>query len=137
MKARDRVVQKESILVELLQRERERRMSPEAQAQMERAESSVETEWMDVATEIQEQIVAEHNAQHPELKVTLLDLRLAAGRHPEIAFWEKYNRARRGDLQIGDKAPDVPLYRAGDGQKTSLLMGLNNKKCVVIAGSWS
>lgn len=132
----DAQAQKETILMELLEKERASRVSPETQTKMEQAEASVNSEWMDVATDIQYQIVAEHNAQNPHFPVSVLDLRLAAGRHPEIAFWERFNRARTGHLKVGDMAPNVPLVRARDNHQTSLLAG-HNQPCVVMAGSWS
>jgi hypothetical protein len=135
LKARDRLVRKESVLVSLLEEERNRRVSPDTQAKMALAETSVDSEWMDVATAIQNEIVAEQNAKNPAILVSVLDLRLAAGRHPDIAFWEKYNRARVGELNVGGVAPNVPLFRARDNQKTSLLG--DGQRCVVMAGSWS
>lgn len=139
---------REATLVQLLRREVELRKSEETQVAMQQAEESVESEWMNVVEDVQHRIIQEYRQECDSSDATLLsitvhDLRQAALRHPEIAFWVKYNRARRGDLKVGDVAPDVPLYRAVDGESTSLLaMPLTGessaaKRMVVVAGSYS
>ena len=82
------------------------------------------------------------------------ELRLAALQHPELCFWVKYNRARIGNLRVGDMAPNVPLRWARNDQKTFLFLNDNNddnnnkatttttttttkRRCVILAGSWS
>jgi hypothetical protein len=128
----------EQVLMELLQREVELRLAPETQAEMERAEQSVNTEWMDCVANLQECIVFQHNQSLDTPLVTVRDLRLAALCHPEIAFWVKYNRARNGTLRVGDTAPNVPLVVARNEQPTTLLRTKHaTKPTVVIAGSWS
>ena len=115
---------------------------------MRQAEESVESEWMNVVDDVQHRIIREYRQECDSSDATLSsitvhDLRQAALRHPEIAFWVKYNRARRGDLEVGDVAPDVALCRAVDGSSTSLLAmpltGGNSasKRTVVVAGSYS
>jgi hypothetical protein len=131
-----------------LHREVEFRKSEETQEAMQRAEEFVESEWMNVVEDIQHRIIQEYrrendlsDASFPS--ITVRDLRQAALRHPEIAFWVTYNRARRGDLKVGDVAPDVPLCRAVDGESSSLLempsTGGSNavNRIVVVAGSYS
>lgn len=86
-------------MIDLLRREVELRISPNAQKQMEKAEESVNSEWMDVADWIQKHIIHEYNitlGRSNGLVISVHDLRLAALRHPEIAFWVKHNRAREG-----------------------------------------
>jgi len=127
-------------LVQLLQREAELRVSPQTQKAMEEAEESVNSEWMAVIDDLQRRIVEEHNASAPGNIVSLRDLRVAALRHPEIAFWVKYNRARQGDLKVGDRALDVPLVLATDGTPTTLLTSAAatpTKPIVCVAGSIS
>ena len=132
----------------LLRREVELRKSEETQEAMQQAEESVESEWMNVVEDVQHRIIREYRQECDSSdatlpSITVHDLRQAALRHPEIAFWVKYNRARRGDLKVGDVAPDVPLCRAVDGESTSLLaMPLTGessaaKRIVVVAGSYS
>lgn len=145
------------MLVDLLHREAALRKSSKVQDDMEMAEESVQTEWMDVIAALQRSIVDEHNStlsgkgtagatRNLEMSaISVTDLRIAALRHPEVAFWVKYNRARRGDLKVGDEAPDVPLRRAVDGTETYLLAPkgdssasiTTNTPLVVFAGSLS
>ncbi|CAB9505892.1 expressed unknown protein [Seminavis robusta] len=129
----------EEILVQLLQRERDLRVSPASQKEMELAEKWAHSEWMDVATKIQHQVVRQHNnsAVGGSKKVTVHELRLAALRHPEIAFWVKYNRARQGTLRVGDVAPNISLRRAHDNSATTLFDAGNHQRTVIVAGSWS
>lgn len=106
----------------MLRREAELRVSSEIQEAIEKAERSANSEWMDVIDMLQRSIVREFNAnQKKGCILHLQDLREAALRFPEIAFWVKYNRARQGALRAGDIAPDVPLCRAQDGRETTLL----------------
>jgi len=130
----------ERALVELLKREADLRVSEQILAEMEKAETSVDSEWMSVVESLQWRIVNEHNTNEGCVApVSVKDLRLAALRHPEIAFWVKYNRARKGLLRVGDAATDVPLIRTKDGCATTLLAGGrdSSKPLVVAAGSMS
>ena len=108
---------------------------------MEKAEESVDTEWMDVVATVQDQVVAEFRQDHADEDITIHKLRLAALRHPEIAYWVKYNRARQGYLRVGDTAPDTRVLCAVSGQETSLLSANTATaipaRVVVIAGSLS
>jgi len=102
---------------------------------MEVAENSADTEWMDVAEKVQQRVVKEMGLTASR-KFTIRDLRLAALRNPQIAFWVKHNRARTGDLTVGEAAPNVNLLRASDGQPRTLLDGCSSTdRTVVIAGS--
>lgn len=145
------------MLIDLLRREAALRQSSKVQDDMEKAEENVETEWMSVIDSLQRSIVGEYNStlsgkwtagapRNSEMHaISVTDLRIAALRHPEVAFWVKHNRARRGDLRVGDTAPDVPIRRAVDGTETSLLDPkedssasiATNKPLVVFAGSLS
>ena len=118
---------REKALVEMLRREDELRRSSEYQKEMEAAEESASTEWMDVVGRIQDRVVAEANEDDkPEPIYTVEELRVAASRHPHIAHWVKFNRARQGDLKEGDEAPDVEM-RNLDESKTTLLEGPRKK----------
>ena len=138
---------REQVLVDLLHREAALRKSKKVQDDMESAEESAETEWMSVIDVLQRQIVNEYLSTLSDqgTGISVTDLRIAALRHPEIAFWVKHNRARQGELRVGDKAPDSPLRRATDGTETSLLKqkreqadsSPTKKPLVVFAGSLS
>ena len=70
--------------------------------------------WLEVTEELQHDVVREFGYASGSARVTaaaLRALRGAAARHPEHAFWVRYNRARRGALRAGDAAPDVSLAR--------------------------
>lgn len=139
--------QKEDMLIRMLRREAELRVSPEVQDAMEKAEMSVDSEWMDVIDKLQKRIIVECQASGKDGRVSAIcvnDLRQAAQRYPDIAFWVKYNRAREGTLRVGDAAPDVPLRLAESCQETTLLAAMKKgmddsypKPCVVVAGSLS
>ena len=118
---------REQALVSMLRHEDELRRSFEYQKKMETAEESANTEWMDVVANIQDRVVAEANdADKPEPIYTVEELREAASRHPNIAHWVKFNRARQGDLKEGDAAPDVAMRKL-DESETTLLEGPRKK----------
>jgi hypothetical protein len=115
---------------------------------MEKAEESVNSEWMDVIEQLQRRIILDYNAALSDGSncggtISVNDLRRAALRHPEVAFWVKYNRARSGMLRVGEVAPDVLLLHAVDGRETTLLAttksasAVASKPVVVVAGSLS
>eukprot|EP00946_MAST-07B_sp_MAST-7B-sp1_P001952 g1952.t1 len=100
-------------LAALKRRKRHREMS-KSSSSFQAAEASVDSEWMCVAQDIQEQVVKEFSrASHSSLDVVahmdiaLFELRAAANRHPEVALYVRHNRARRGTL---------PVSRAADWQ---------------------
>lgn len=132
---------REQVLIRLLHREAKMRKSPKFQDAMEAAENSVHTEWMDVVIKLQEKIIQDYNEKNTANVIGPISvncLRLAALRHPEIAFWVKYNRSREGHLRTGDLAPNVPLIHLKTKKETSLLMGATKKKpIVIVAGSLS
>ena len=73
----------------MLTRENELRLSEAVQLRFKAAEASVDSEWMCVAQEIQEQVINEFSkASHSSLDVmrhmdvALFELRAAANRHP-------------------------------------------------------
>ena len=102
--------------------------------QMEQAETSHASEWMDIVDQIQHRIINEHGDHN----ITVHDLRVGALRHPEICFWVRFNRSRCGHLRVGDQAPDVHLLKAHNGEATTLFnVSGKNDRTVVIAGSWS
>lgn len=124
----------------LVRREDVARRAPETQRAMEEAERSAESDWIEVATAAQRRVARE--SLPPGSSEALVDARVAAMRsaalrHPEVAHWVRHNRARPGDLRVGDAAPDVALMRL-DGSATSLLADCDaDKPLVVVAGSVS
>ena len=127
-------MEREATLVTLLKREAEMRTDPSMLQQMEKAEESHSSEWMDVVEGIQHRIIKEHGNQD----ITVHDLRVGALRHPEISFWVQFNRSRRGHLRVGEQAPDVRLLKAHNDEATNLFNTRGkNDRTVIIAGSWS
>ena len=142
----------EEDLVALLQREDAMRRSDEYQSKMLAAEQSVNSEWMDVATEIQTIVVSDYlQGQVPpvvptpkKIKSALRELRAAALRHPEIAHYVKFNRVRDCPAVVGDVAPDIQMFRPlgleGEGRHCRLLereLHEGPRALVLISGSLS
>ena len=73
----------------MLQREEELRWSEAVQQRFTAAEASGTSEWMDVAREVQQQVLKEF---HYFPLVSLHALRLAAQQHPEIPMYIRENR---------------------------------------------
>ena len=124
----------------LLRQEDAARRAPETQRLMEESERRGTSDWIEVATAVQRRVARESlpaGASEGDVDARVTAMRYAAQRHPEICHWVRHNRARRGDLRVGDAAPDVALWRL-DGSKTSLLADRDpSKPLVVVAGSVS
>lgn len=124
----------------MLVRENQLRLSPEYQQQYCQAEqsSASPSSWLDVTDQLQRQVIREFQLGE-EMDDALLCLRCATQLYPElrgIPLYVRYNRARAGDLNTGDLAPDVPVVNM-DGQEGQLFNGLTEKPTVLIAGSYS
>jgi len=120
--------------VTLLKREAEMRTDPSMLQRMKKAEESQATKWMDVVAEIQQHRVIQ---EHGDENISVHDLRVSALRHPEICFWVRFNRSRRGNLAVGDQSPDVRLLKAHDDEATTLFNVRGKNDRIVVAGSWS
>ena len=110
------------------------RLSPAVQLRFSAAETSGGGDWLDVAAEVQAEVLREFGiAPTPK---ALRGLRLAAPRIG-LSLYVRHNRARRGDLEVGDDAPDVALV---DLEGRRVRLGEYQKKgrpLVVLAGSYS
>lgn len=137
----------EDILIQLLKEEDKRRRSQEVQDRMFLAESKYDTEWMDVATDVQKSVVKDYlinenidlNPNKEIINKCVHQLRLSALQHPEICHYVKYNKARNGNLRVGDLAPDIQMCNL-DGKFIQLLDRSNinaSLPMVLIAGSYS
>lgn len=129
-------------LKKMVARENDLRTCPETQAKMHAAEGRGETDWMQVAQDVQEQVVKEFGYGHMVDEAVHV-LRTARNWYPdepffkEVPLYVKYNRARNGPLHEGSLAPDVPLKNL-DGKETSLMShGGVSEPLVVIGGSYS
>jgi hypothetical protein len=120
----------------MLQREEELRWSEAVQQRFTAAEASGTSEWMDVAREVQLEVLKEFHYEEDSL-VALHAFRLAAQKYPEISMYIRENRARAGTLVVGDDAPNVQVV-ALNGTTTRLLDYSNgDRPLVVVAGSYS
>jgi hypothetical protein len=118
----------------LLKREAELRTDPNTLLAMEKAEDSEASVWMDVIARIQQQVIEEHN----DSNISVRDLRVGALRHPEICFWVRFNRVHRGQLAVGQPAPDFRLLKAHNDEATTLLHFRSIAgRTVIVAGSLS
>ena len=120
----------------MLQRENELRLSAEVQQRFEKAERSGSTDWIEVASDIQKEVLKEFNVSESALHA----YRCAANEH-KISLYVKHNRARQGDLSVGMPAPDismVSLEKDGSTRTQSLLeLQQADLPLVIIAGSIS
>ncbi|CAF1337354.1 unnamed protein product [Rotaria sordida] len=130
-----------SLLKRMLIRENELRLSDEYQkryCEAEKTSTSSSSSWLNVTDELQRQIIREFNLDD-EMDDALLCLRCATQIYPDlkhIPLYVQYNRARDGNLQISDIAPNVPVIQL-DGQESQLFDGLKSSSTVLIGGSYS
>mmetsp|Transcript_22121 Transcript_22121/g.68094 ORF Transcript_22121/g.68094 Transcript_22121/m.68094 type:complete len:121 (+) Transcript_22121:514-876(+) len=120
----------------MLRREDQLRRSDRVQAEMERAEESGSSDWIEVAVRVQEQVAEEFGLSKSE-GVQLM--RSKAPEHPELCHYVRYNRARRGDLRPGDAAPNVPVFHVRTGTTRGLFddVAPAARRTLVLAGSYS
>jgi hypothetical protein len=122
----------------MLIRENELRLSEEYQKRYQEAEQISSSSWLDVTDQLQREIIREFQLDD-EMEDALLCLRCATQIYPDlkdIPLYVRYNRARSGDLKIGDSAPDVPVVQL-DGKESQLFDGLKSSSTVLISGSYS
>jgi len=122
----------------MLIRENELRLSKEYQKRYEEAEQTSTSSWLDVTDQLQREIIREFHLDE-EMEDALLCLRCATQIYPDlkdIPLYVRHNRARDGDLQIGDITPNVPVVQI-DGQESRLFDGLKTSPTVLISGSYS
>jgi len=124
----------------MLRRENELRLYDEGvQERFRIAESTSSSDWMEVADQIQRQVLREFGIQPHHMVEGLRQLRSAALRHPELAIYVRFNRCERGSLREGDPCPNIALYDL-EGRRQKLLVGGGgggNRKLAILAGSYS
>ena len=122
----------------MLRRENEIRLSKEAQKDFQIAEQSADRDWLHVAANIQTRVFKEFEME--PTRENLLKYRRTALENPDLVHYVKFNRARKGLLEIGDIAPNVQVVKTGPvGGRCHLIDEYQeaNKPLVVLAGSWS
>jgi hypothetical protein len=126
----------------MLQRENELRLAAETQALYAAAERSVDTDWMEVTEKLQLRLINEFGFTDTERALNALRSARAnfASEDPSIldlAVYLKYNRARKGALQVGDVAPNVPMTFLDGSTKQLHDVVSVGRPAVLIAGSYS
>ena len=127
-----------TLLKRMLIRENELRLSEEYQKLYADAERRSYSTWADVTDQLQREVIREFHLDE-EMDEALLCLRCATQIYPdlkEIPLYVRYNRARDGDLQLNDVAPNVPVVQL-DGKEGQLFDGLESSPTVLISGSYS
>lgn len=109
------------------------RLSTEGQAAFAAAEGNDDEDWMEAAARMQFQSLKEVGLAPTARNVALL--RATALEHPEIALYVRHNRCRKGELKVGDSAPQgVKLYDL-NGRTASFPLLAEQKVQVFFAGS--
>mmetsp|Transcript_58544 Transcript_58544/g.79818 ORF Transcript_58544/g.79818 Transcript_58544/m.79818 type:complete len:134 (+) Transcript_58544:846-1247(+) len=131
----------------MLEHEQDLRLSSETQQQFAAVEvAGGEKSWMEVTAELQATVALRFGfggvaAADDGLKCAVAQLRGAAPRYPELAFWVRHNRARRGDLTFGSLVPEVELAPLVPGQQKKLALRaqvpLDGRPLAVVALSYS
>ena len=121
----------------MLKRENELRLSQAVQKRFEEAErSGSKTDWIEVATQVQLEVLKEFNIAESALHA----YRCAANKHG-LSLYVKYNRAREGSLKVGAPAPDVSLVSLKDDDSTCVQSLLDvqhvDRPLIIVAGSIS
>ena len=115
----------------ILVRENELRLSPAVQLRFSEAEKSGSSDWIEVAGEVQSEVLAEFGIR--PTPSALNELRVSAVRIG-ISLYVVHNRASAGYLEIGSKAPDVPLFDLSGVPKNLLDYQRPGRPLVVLAG---
>jgi hypothetical protein len=123
----------------MLEYEQKLRTSPEWIEEFSAAEKSPDTDWIEVAEKLQKQVLWDfgHSITNPQLRDNLRQLRAGAHDHPDLALHVRFNRARQGNLKVGQEAPDVPLIDCADASTTNLCSTSADQTHVILAGSFS
>ena len=122
----------------MLKRENELRLSQAVQKRFEEAErSESKTDWIEVATQVQLEVLKEFNVAESALHAVY---RCAANKHG-LSLYVKYNRAREGSLKVGAPAPDVSLVSLKNDGTTCVQSLLDiqevDRPLIIVAGSIS
>lgn len=131
------------VLQELLQKEEDVRLSPATQQLFK------QSDWLEIVSNIQRTLVIEklyavlgREITEPELAAGLKCLRTATIKFPKlksIPLYVRYNRAKLGNLKVGDSFIDVPLYSLVSKQTIRLADICNQKSLplLIIASSFT
>ena len=126
------------VLIKMLHKENEMRLSPFWQEKFTQVEENkeIQRDWLDVvAEELQpacvDEFLTQKERKNPDCREkALYVLRTAVQRYPDdkeiynIPLYVKYNRAKRGYLKVGDNAPDVSVYSINNNNNNN---NINNQ----------
>lgn len=132
-------------LKDLLMKEERMRLSQEVQNLLGSIENRTDIDWMDIIADLQTNLVRETigpDAAPEEIQHGLRILRSAQQLYENddefrsISLYVRHNRARIGDLRIGDRAIDINLLNM-TGECVPLLSYHQNRPLLIIAGSYT
>jgi len=128
----------DDVVRKMLHRENQLRLDPRVQRRFHDAEKRDDTDWIDVATALQREILVEFGLDGASDAI-LSAYQRAALRHGDVPIHQIFNRSRRGYLRVGDAVPSslrvVPLRSENRVPLTSLAM--DGVPLVLLAGSYS
>ena len=110
------------------------RLSKKGQLRFHEAEKSIDTDWMNVASEIQKEAL-----RLAEIEVTgenLSILRNTALKNPDLALYVKNNKCRQTHLKVNDECPNFELYNLKNSKMEKNIFN-SDKYEIIIAGSVS
>ena len=131
----------------MLRREEQLRMCDAQQDLFAQVEGRLDMDWIDLADTLQRNVVAEFGDGGDADRALFL-LRTAATRFPDdremaaISVYRRHNKARRGDLRVGDAMPDVTLASTVSPYNLTSLVAYQryyapDRPMLIIAGSWT
>jgi hypothetical protein len=123
-------------LLKMVMAEEAYRMSPEYVEECTKVASEVNG-WLRINEELQYRIVSDFGFTDPiEREYAVHALRRATITYPDFPkpVYVRNNKARKGELSVGDKAPSVMLYDL-DGSPHELHDLCGNTKPTIIVGS--
>lgn len=122
----------------MLRREEELRLSAAVQERYAAVEiDSSDLDWMHVTEELQRQVVREFGATEDTEVEALMALRHGATKGRYQSLYVRYQRARQGELLVGDRVPNCRLVDV-EMKATSLHDEIDDQRPVcLLAGSYS
>jgi len=130
----------EDLVILLLKRENDLRLSPEIQEKFRVANQVRPDGWLTIVPKVHRQLAKEFDIALAVVQEALMTAEkfVSTDIANDISLYRKYNRCKDGSLEVGDAPPDVSLVRM-DGEQTSLhdFMPPLPSLLVVFAGSYT
>ncbi|CAF1433075.1 unnamed protein product [Rotaria sp. Silwood1] len=135
-----------NVLKDLLIKEEQIRLSQETQQLLSNIEDRKDIDWMDVIADLQTNLIKEAIGEDATEEEIQCGLRIFRSAHQlyanddefhNLSLYVRHNRAKQGNLHIGDSAMDVKLLNI-NGEFVSLLSYFqSNRPLLIIAGSYT